>query len=129
MDPVGDFLELVSPEAGLDDDDPRMLGIRRDHLAGEQEEIDDVTGYDSSTVSSRQCELGAIGDLMSAELVRADRINASVPEETSDLGRQVLVEIDLHPAEIKRTSPGNSFSMTSGVSLAFASTWRRISSG
>jgi hypothetical protein len=86
VDPVGDFLELVPPEAGLDDDDPRMLGIRRDHLAGEHEEIDDVTGYDSSTVSSRQCELGAIGDLMSAELVRADRIDASVPEETSDLG-------------------------------------------
>jgi hypothetical protein len=85
VDPGDDFLELVAPEAGLDNDDPRMLGVRRDHLAGEQQEIDDVTGNDSSTFGSRQCELGAIGDLMRTEFVRADPINAFVPEQTSDL--------------------------------------------
>ena len=36
VDPGDDFLELVAPEAGLDNDDPRMLGVRRDQLAGEQ---------------------------------------------------------------------------------------------
>jgi hypothetical protein len=62
-----------------------MLGVRRDHLAGEQQEVDDVTGNESSTFGSRQCELGAIGDLMLTEFVRADRINASIPEQTRDL--------------------------------------------
>src|SRR5262249_10250776 len=85
VDPGDDFLELVAPKAGRDNDDPRMLGVRRDHLAGEQQEIDDVTGNDGSTFGSRQCELGAIGDLMLTGVVGADRINASIPEQTSDL--------------------------------------------
>lgn len=129
VDAVGDRLELVPAEARLDHDDPRVLGVCRNHLAREDEEIDHVTRDEGPAVGSRECELRTVGELIPADFVRADRIDASVPEQTRDLGRKVLVQKDPHPAETKRTSPGNSFSMTSGVNLAFASTWSRISSG
>ena len=88
---------------------------------GKEDEVHKVGGDDHAIVGSGKCELGSVGNLTLAGFMRADRIDAPVPEQARDLGRQVLVEMDLHPAEMN--------SMTSGVSRAFASTWRWISSG
>lgn len=126
---VGDGLKLVTPEAGRDDDDPCMLAVRRNCLLGEKDKVHNIGGDDHPIVSSGEFELRSVGTLPPAGFMRADSIDALVPEQARDLGRQVLVEIDLHPTEMNRTSPGNSFSTTSGVSRAFASTSRWISSG
>ena len=80
------------------------------YAADAAREVDGVRGLVESTLHRHK----------GVRVVTADsgvRIELHVAVEVKG-----LVEMDLHLAEMKRTSPGNSFSMTSGVSLAFAST-------
>lgn len=105
------------------------MAVGRNRLPGEEDEVHDVGGDNGSIVGRGEFELGLVAGLTPADFMRTDRVYSSVAEQARDLRGQILVEVDLHSTETKRTSPGNSFSMASGVSLAFASTCRWISSG
>lgn len=106
-----------------------MLTVRRDRLPGEVDEVHDVGGGDHPILGRGEFELRPVGRLTLASFVRADSIGTLGPQQTRDVRRQVLVEIDLHSTEMNRTSPGNSFSRISGVSRAFAMAGRARAPG
>ena len=98
-----------------------MLGIGRDGLMGELDEVDDGRRYESPSFSRCIRELGPIVQLGIADLLRCADVHTTLSKKSGNDGRQILIEIELH--RVKRTSPGNRFSMFSGVSAALASIW------
>jgi hypothetical protein len=106
VDGVGDRLGFVPAEAGRDQDDPRVCGVRGDGLRGQPKKVDDVGRGDGTASSRRHGELRPVVELNGAHVMRADRLHALLPQDPTDNRGQVLVEIDLHPVVMKRTSPG-----------------------
>ena len=96
-----------------------MLRIRCDRVASKLEDVDDISRDDRPSFPCGVFELGTIVELTVADFVGTRSIQATLPQEESDDRRQVFIEVDLH--RVKRTSPGYCFSITSGVSAAFAS--------
>jgi hypothetical protein len=74
-------------------------------------------------------ELEAIVEPSVADLVSTDHAESAGSQDLGGAWREVLVEVERHPAATNRTSPGSRCSITSAVSAAFASPSRRISSG
>src|SRR5881397_2782748 len=97
----------------------RVVRIRRDGVASKLDEVGDVCAYERPPFQRGVGQLSPIIELDIAGLMRGSRVDAVLPEDFSNRGRQILVEVDLHRA--KRTSPGYCLSIVSGVSAAFAS--------
>lgn len=95
-----------------------MLCIRPDGSVSEIDEIDDVRGNDRPPFSRRIRELGRVVQLGVADLMGACCVYATLPKESGEVRREILIEVDLH--RVKRTSPGYCFSIVSGVSASFA---------
>ncbi len=74
QDRVGDRLKLVSTEARRDQDNPSMLGIRRDGVASKLDEVHDVRGDDGPPFPRRVGELGPVVQLGVAGLLGAGRV-------------------------------------------------------
>ena len=111
--------ERVSTKARRDQNNPCVLGIRRDGFMSKLDEIDDVRSHDRPSFSRCVGELGPVVQLDVTDLLSRGRVYAMLSKQCSDDRRQILVEIDLH--RVKCTSPGYCLSMLSGVSAAFAS--------
>lgn len=91
-----------------------MPCIRRDGVASEPEEVDDVPGDDGPIFTRGVLELAAVLQLAASNLAGARRVYTPLPKEEG-------IEVGLHRA--KRTSSGYCISIASGVSAAFASIW------
>ena len=116
---VRERLELVSPKARRNQDNPRVLGIRGDRFVSKLDEIDNVRGNDRRSFSRRVGELSPIVQLDVTDLLGGGHVYAALSKECGNDGRQILIEIDPH--RVKCTSPGYCLSILSGVSAAFAS--------
>ena len=74
QDSVSDRLKLVSTEARRDQDNPSMLGIRRDGVASKLDEVHDVRGDDGPPFPRRVGKLGPVVQLGVAGLLGAGRV-------------------------------------------------------
>ena len=96
-----------------------MLRVRRNGFASKLDKVYDIRGNDRPAFLRRIRELGTIVQLGVTDSLGAGRVDALLPQEFSNDGSQVLVELDLH--WVKRTSPGYCLSIVSGVSAIFDS--------
>ena len=116
-------------QARRNEDDPGVLRIGSDRLRREDEEIRDVAGDHGAPFLGGMRKLSAIVYSRSPRFVGAHGIDAARTEDFCDPRREILIEVDLHPAWTVLTRPGQSFSTASGVRARLASTWPRTSSG
>lgn len=118
-DCIHNGLKFVASKARWNQHYAGVLGISRDSLLGELNEVHDIGRYESPSVSRCIGELGSVVQLDIAHFLRCGDVHAAPSQKAGNDRRQILIEIQFHP--VKRTSPGNRLSMFSGVKAAFAS--------
>ena len=70
-------------------------------------------------------ELLEIAEASAADFMGSSRVKPTLSKQRHDSGREVLVQIDLHP--VRRTRPGYRATTPSGVRAAFSAIRRSIS--
>jgi hypothetical protein len=101
---VGQGRELVPLEAGGNEDDPGVRLLSVHEVPDDLDEVRNVARDETSVLADREAELIEITAPHPASLVSAKGIEPALTEELCHPRRQILIEVQLHPA--MRTRPG-----------------------
>ncbi|OGK86214.1 MAG: hypothetical protein A2X51_01885 [Candidatus Rokubacteria bacterium GWC2_70_24] len=95
----------AAPDRG-DQDDAAVRLVLPERLRRQPHEVTHIQRDEGSPLTCRVPELRLIVEPKIAHLVGADRFEARRSEDLRDPGGEVLVEVELHPTSMTRTSPG-----------------------
>ena len=97
-----------------------------DQLADDLEKVDDISRDQTAILSNRMVELLEVAPAGMAHLMGPGGVEATLTKQRGDPRREILVQVELQSA--RRTRPGYRATTSSGVSPAFSSIRRWISS-
>lgn len=86
-DGIRDRFKLISTKARRNENDPRMLGVGRDRLVGQLDEVNDIRGNDCPSISRCVGKLSPIVQLNIAGLVGGRSVQAFLSKKRRDGGR------------------------------------------
>ena len=106
LDAIGDRDEIIGPKRRRDEDDPGVFEIRRDELPGQLGKISDVARDDGPAITGGITKLAGVVEAPVTDLMSTDHVQPAGAQDLGDPLREVLVEVERHPAATIRTSPG-----------------------
>ena len=98
--------ELIGTKRRGNEHDARVVEVRSDEFSRELREIPNIARHDGPVCTGGVMKLAAIVEMGIADFVSTDNVESTGTKDLGDARRQILVEVERHPAATTRTSPG-----------------------